>query len=136
MLVLLFRPSFKQTNSMPLRNSNNNNSCSSSNNTRNSSIMRNNYCTTKLPSQRLRSYTDAVPQNDYVCKVDKKTQTFPLKKHSWSQRLLPSFRRRRSTHNAIFHEEIEPVVKKVVNHHIQLKKECHFNEDFFSGDTV
>ena len=29
-----------------------------------------------------------------TCSVDKKTQTYPLKKHSWSRRLLSSLRRR------------------------------------------
>lgn len=29
-----------------------------------------------------------------TCRVDKKTQTYPLKKHSWSHRLLSTLRRR------------------------------------------
>lgn len=61
-----------------------------------------------------------IVNNHCTCRVDKKTQTYPLKKHSWSRRLLSSLRRR-SRPNISFNnsprqdseEEGCPVMEKV-----------------------
>jgi len=61
---------------------------------------------------RNRSLTESTTQ--CARKMDKKTQTYPSKKNSWSHRLLSSFRRRRSHHNLHQEDDIETVVKKVI----------------------
>ncbi|XP_066930711.1 cGMP-inhibited 3',5'-cyclic phosphodiesterase 3A-like isoform X1 [Clytia hemisphaerica] len=58
------------------------------------------------------AYIDNV-NSHCTCRVDKKTQTYPLKKHSWSHRLLSSFRRRRSASS--LHHEVESFVEKKIS---------------------